>query len=71
MTTTTTTIRPVVLAVIAIASAMLSASDVLALDPDCQAPDAPPYSGYSLKLGSGCQQYVYCTGGSIRCVITY
>ena len=43
----------------------LGAVPVLALDADCQPPGADAYTGYSLKLGSGCEQYVYCTSGVI------
>eukprot|EP00584_Thalassiosira_punctigera_P025022 CAMPEP_0172563872 /NCGR_PEP_ID=MMETSP1067-20121228/102179_1 /TAXON_ID=265564 ORGANISM="Thalassiosira punctigera, Strain Tpunct2005C2" /NCGR_SAMPLE_ID=MMETSP1067 /ASSEMBLY_ACC=CAM_ASM_000444 /LENGTH=56 /DNA_ID=CAMNT_0013354405 /DNA_START=112 /DNA_END=279 /DNA_ORIENTATION=- len=29
-----------------------------ALDADCQQSGAPPYSGFSLKRGTGCKSYV-------------
>jgi len=36
-----------------------------AQDSDCQYDGAPPYTGYSLKLGTGCKQYVYCLNGVV------
>ena len=37
-----------------------------ARDPDCQPPSSPNlYTGYSLKVGTDCAQYVYCRDGQI------
>ena len=34
-------------------------------DPDCETPDGQPYTGYSLKIGAGCREYVNCADGTV------
>lgn len=45
---------------------------VNALDSDCQSPTSTsvPYTGYSLKVGTGCTQYVYCQNGIVTSTTT-
>src|SRR6056300_400969 len=43
------------------ASMLLATTSVAAFDPSC----GDGYTGYSLKLGTQCRQYVYCSDGMI------
>eukprot|EP00970_Alexandrium_tamarense_P001266 scaffold131_cov206-Alexandrium_tamarense.AAC.6 len=54
----------------AVATIASIASSTSALDSDCQPPNSPPYSGYSLKQGTGCTQYVYCQNGIVSSTTT-
>ena len=42
-----------------------TSTTVLALDIDCQPPNAAPYSGFSLKRNTSCTQYVNCQNGLV------
>ena len=42
-----------------------TSTTVLALDIDCQPPNAAPYNGFSLKRNTSCTQYVNCQNGLV------
>eukprot|EP00585_Thalassiosira_rotula_P009253 CAMPEP_0196157084 /NCGR_PEP_ID=MMETSP0910-20130528/43379_1 /TAXON_ID=49265 /ORGANISM="Thalassiosira rotula, Strain GSO102" /LENGTH=118 /DNA_ID=CAMNT_0041421669 /DNA_START=299 /DNA_END=651 /DNA_ORIENTATION=- len=40
------------------------------LDDDCATATPTPYTGYSLKTGTSCGQYVYCQDGIVKSWLT-
>lgn len=60
------TILLLVASFLAIAATKILASSVeTAETTDCQLPGAPKYTGYSLKLGTGCRKYIQCSNGGV------
>lgn len=48
---------------IAIAALALATTSTTADDAECQLPQNSKYTGYTLKLGTGCAQFLYCQNG--------